>query len=326
MSVDYIHWLRQRIGHQRTIIVYASLVALDSQGRVLLQQRADTHTWGLPGGILEPGEGLLACARRELKEETGLSIGELRLVGLYTGPRYNGAYPNGDLVQQYTVCFTGALVAGELAPDPEESLALAYFTPEQLAHLPLPVFYADMLRDAWRVRQGAAPFYEPPQAAEPLVNVIDQVRPHIGTAPYIGAAAAAAVLDEAGRLLVVRRSDNGEWSIPGGYMHLGETVAHAAQREVREETGLEIEPLALLGISALVRPWVYPNGDQAYAVIAMFRARVTGGSPQPDRLEVNEIGWMTCDELLAVNTHPNLQAINRAVVQALQRPGAPYVI
>ncbi len=133
-------------------------------------------------------------------------------------------------------------------------------------------------------------------------------------------------MDAAGRLLVVKRNDTGEWSLPGGYLHLGENAAHGAVREIYEETGLHIEPQELLGLSAQPRPWVYPNGDHAMAVIAVFRARLLGGEAQPDLNEVTGVGWMTPEELLAVDAHPNLAALNQAVVQALRQPGQAFVI
>lgn len=320
---SYIHWLRQRVGHQKIILTYASVVPFDAQGRILLQRRADTHVWGLPGGVLEPGESLTDCARRELFEETGLSVGDLRLVGSYTDPKYDTAYPNGDLVQQCTLCFQGQISGGRLQPDPEESLALEFFAPADLPWAEMPNFYVDMLHDAL---QGCQATFEPPCAGPELINLIDVVRPLIGNDLYIGVASSAAVLDEAGRVLVVKRSDNGEWSLPGGYMHLGENAAYTVIREVSEETGYQIEPLELLGISAQARPWVYPNHDQTIAVIHLFRARLAGGSPQPDHLEVTGLDWITPEALLAVPTHPNLAAINRAVVAALHSPGEPFIL
>jgi mutator protein MutT len=61
-------------------------------------------------------------------------------------------------------------------------------------------------------------------------------------------AASAVVVNEAGELLLQRRSDNGQWALPGGTMDLGETLAQTVVREVKEETGIEVEVTGVVGI------------------------------------------------------------------------------
>jgi ADP-ribose pyrophosphatase YjhB (NUDIX family) len=64
--------------------------------------------------------------------------------------------------------------------------------------------------------------------------------------PKVGAE--AAVFDEAGRLLVLRRADDGRWGLPGGWLDPNETPEECAVRETREETGLEVRALGLVGV------------------------------------------------------------------------------
>lgn len=324
--MSYIHWLRSNVGHQKIIIVYAPVALRDDQGRVLLQLRTDTHVWGLPGGVMEPGESILEAARRELLEETGLLAGNLRLVGVYTDPRYDSGYPNGDQVQQFNVLFEGFFQGGQMQAQEGESSDLAFFAPQDIPFDAMPNFYVDMLHDVLR---GGGPFFEPPSAAPHLESNISRVRGCIGHEVYVGAGAMAAVLDDRGRLLVERRTDDGEWSLPGGFTDLGENAAHTAVREVLEETGLMVEPERLLGISSQVQPWAYPNGDRTQSVIAVFQARPVLGADQaklrPDRDETSQVAWMTPQEVLALETHPILAKLNRAVVEALES-GKPFVI
>ena len=314
--MSYITWLRGKIGRQKTLIVYGTVILRDERRRVLLQRRVDNGLWGLPGGILEPGESMLDCARRELYEESGLSAGELRLTGVYSDPQYDVVYPNGDEVQQYTVCFEGQMSGGRLQLDPEETSDLAFFDVAEIPRAEMASFYLDMLGDAER---NGPPAFSPPYAGPRLVDVIQQVRLSIGKALFVGAGAMAAVQRADGRLLVARRIDDGEWSLPGGFTQLGENAAHTAVREVREETGIQICLERLLGISSPIQPWVYPNGDQAQAVISIFLAHPLGGELRPDQVESSQVEWMTPDEVLALDTHPDLAKLNRVVVDSLDR-------
>lgn len=314
--MSYIAWLRQRIGHQKTLIVYSTVILHDERRRVLLQRRVDNGLWGLPGGILEPGEGILDCARRELLEETGLQAGELRLTGLYSDPQHDVVYPNGDQVQQYTLCFQGQLSGGQLRINPDETSDLDFFNPEEIPRGKIAAFYLDMLRDAER---SGPPAFSPPFAGLQLVDLIDQVRPHIGHSLYIGAGAMAAVQRQDGRLLVAQRTDDGEWSLPGGFTHLGENAAHTAVREVLEETGMHVHLERLLGVSSQVQPWVYPNHDQTQAVVSVFLAHPLGGELRPDGVETSQVRWIFPEELLGLQAHPILARLNRAVVDCLER-------
>ena len=103
--------------------------------------------------------------------------------------------------------------------------------------------------------------------------------------------AAACIRDEEGRILLVRRSDGDNlWSFPGGGMELGERAAETVVREVREEIGLEVEPVALIGVySSPEYIFAYPNGDRVQPVIIFFECRGVGGELEPDMQEI--IGW-----------------------------------
>ena len=143
MEISYVDWLRKLVGTRKVFLPFSSIVARDKQGRILLQQRTDFDFWGLPGGVLELDEDLETCARRELLEETGLEVGPLRLVGVYTDPRYDVIYPNGDQVQQCTVCFEGRITGGQMQPDGLESSDQTFLGAAELTQYPIPLWYRD---------------------------------------------------------------------------------------------------------------------------------------------------------------------------------------
>lgn len=102
--------------------------------------------------------------------------------------------------------------------------------------------------------------------------------------------ASAVIFDRRGRILLQQRSDGGQWGLPGGGVEIGESVADAAVREVREETGLRVTVRRLIGVYSEPRLQVvrYPDGNVWHYVTVCFECTVRGG-----RLT-------TCDETLAL--------------------------
>jgi mutator protein MutT len=95
------------------------------------------------------------------------------------------------------------------------------------------------------------------------------------------AAACAIVLDERGRVLLHRRSDNGRWALPGGAIEIGETAEQAVVREVFEETGYTVKVMRLVGVYSDPKHTTirYPDGNVVSYVAIAFECAVTGGSP-----------------------------------------------
>jgi 8-oxo-dGTP diphosphatase len=98
---------------------------------------------------------------------------------------------------------------------------------------------------------------------------------------------AAAIIDDRGRFLVIRRADNGRWEPPGGVLELDESVEAGLIREVAEETGLTVEPIALTG--------VYKNMQRGIVAL-VFRCTIVGQTTRAPH-EVSEIAWLTTAEL-----------------------------
>jgi 8-oxo-dGTP diphosphatase len=107
------------------------------------------------------------------------------------------------------------------------------------------------------------------------------------SSPRHSVSVAAAIVDESGQVLAVRRRDNGHWEPPGGILELDETIQAGLVREVREETGLEVEPQALSG--------VYKNMRRGIVAL-VFRCRIIGGEPRLTR-EAEQVSWLSPDEI-----------------------------
>ncbi|MEU1423834.1 NUDIX domain-containing protein [Kitasatospora sp. NPDC005751] len=118
------------------LVVAASAVVADEEGRVLLQRRTDNGLYALPGGTMDLGESLPGTAVREVREETGLVVEITGLVGTYTDPRHVIAYSDGEVRQQFNVCFTARVTGGELRIS-DESTDLRFVAPDDIGDLPM---------------------------------------------------------------------------------------------------------------------------------------------------------------------------------------------
>jgi 8-oxo-dGTP pyrophosphatase MutT (NUDIX family) len=131
-----------------------SAVIFDGRGRLLLQQRSDGGQWGLPGGSVEIGESVHDAVIREVREETGLQVTVLRLVGVYSEPALQVVrYPDGNVWHYVNVCFECTVRGGELTTC-DETLALRYVSPARLPATMLPN-HRVRIRDA-RTHRAAA--------------------------------------------------------------------------------------------------------------------------------------------------------------------------
>jgi 8-oxo-dGTP pyrophosphatase MutT (NUDIX family) len=235
------------------------------------------------------------CLLREVREETGLEVAPQRLVGIYSSPDFDVTYPNGDQVQQFTACFECRVVGGDLRADGDESLGLAYFDPTE--SLEIPVWYRAMIGDFASDAMSAS-FRCGRIGVTKSRDHFLGLRRFVGQDPLILVGASGCVRDEAGRILLVRRVDDGRWSVPAGAMELGERIDATLVREVWEETGLKVEPDRVIGIYSGPRFfWVYPNGDPIHVVTTWFDCRIVGGSLRPDRHETSEARFFPVDKL-----------------------------
>ncbi|MFF1847989.1 NUDIX hydrolase [Streptomyces sp. NPDC058217] len=114
-----------------SIVPSVTAVALNEAGEVLLIHKTDNDLWALPGGGVDVGESVADAAVRETKEETGFDVEVTGLVGLYTNPAHVMAYDDGEVRQQFSICFTARIVSGEPRTS-SESKEVAFVAPDGL--------------------------------------------------------------------------------------------------------------------------------------------------------------------------------------------------
>ena len=114
-----------------SIVPAVTVVVTNDAGELLLQKRTDNGLWALPGGAMDIGESIAETVVREVKEETGLDVEPTGIVGIYTNPRHVIEYSNGEVRQQFSVCFKARIRGGALTIS-DESTDLRFMAPEDL--------------------------------------------------------------------------------------------------------------------------------------------------------------------------------------------------
>jgi 8-oxo-dGTP pyrophosphatase MutT (NUDIX family) len=129
------------------------------------------------------------------------------------------------------------------------------------------------------------------------------------------------VVNEAGQILLIKRTDNSNWSLPGGAMDLGETIGQTAARETQEETGIECEVTGLVGI------YTNPNhvleytsdGEVRQEFSIVFVARPLSGEPTPSN-ESSQVVWVSPEAVDGYEMHPSMRQRVRHYIDGREQP------
>lgn len=135
--MSYIQTIRKLIGNEMLMTVGCGII-IEQENQILLQHRKDRDVWGIPGGVMEPGETFLETAVRETFEETGLTAEQLELFGLYSGDEGFSEYQNGDKIFSVQIIFHSSSFSGKLIHNTDESHEHRFFSRNNLPHL-LPI-------------------------------------------------------------------------------------------------------------------------------------------------------------------------------------------
>jgi 8-oxo-dGTP pyrophosphatase MutT (NUDIX family) len=129
------------------------------------------------------------------------------------------------------------------------------------------------------------------------MGYIMELREKLGSRPLLMPGACVLVFNEAGHLLLQRRSDSRDWGTIGGALELGESLEEAAGRELYEEAGLRAGDYRFIALlSGEDMYYKYPHGDEVYNVMAVYEAVNVEGTPKVNDDEGLELRYFSLYE------------------------------
>lgn len=150
------------------------------------------------------------------------------------------------------------------------------------------------------------------------VDYIDD--PNAPKANSVVPSVVAIVQDDQGRVLMIHKTDNNKWALPGGGHEIGESIADTVVREVKEETGYDVKVDTITGTYTNPRHvMAYDDGEVRQQFSLAFRARLVGGtaatSSESDRVE-----WLEPSEIDALELHPSMRQRISDALSGADRP------
>jgi ADP-ribose pyrophosphatase YjhB (NUDIX family) len=139
---------------------------------------------------------------------------------------------------------------------------------------------------------------------------VRRLRAALGSELLVLPSVTGMIFDTHDRVLLVRQTEGGVWSAPGGAVDPEETPADAVVREVWEETGLFVRPVRILGVYGGAPCLVmYPNGDRTVYVMTVFECQVRGGELRGTSDETTAAAFVAGGDLSSYQTSPWVQHV-----------------
>ncbi len=133
-------------------------------------------------------------------------------------------------------------------------------------------------------------------------------------------AVAAVVSNESAQVLMIERTDNGLWAVPGGAQDIGETTREAVVREVHEETGIKVEVTDIVGIYSNPRHVIaYDDGEVRQEFSIVFHARALDGELRTSS-ESHRVHWVPREEIEHLSIDRSMRLRIQHALEGRQQP------
>lgn len=152
------------------------------------------------------------------------------------------------------------------------------------------------------------------------IDYIDD--PNAPTINSVVPSVVAIVQDDQGRVLMIHKTDNDKWALPGGGHEPGESIADTVVREVKEETGYDVQVETLTGTYTNPNHVMsYDDGEVRQQFSIAFRARLVGGQKRTSS-ESSEVEWLAAEQIEQLDLHPSMRL---RLQHALSRAEGPFI-
>ena len=148
---SYLGQLRQLIGKKKIFAISARGIIENDVGEILLVKRSDNGLWVMPAGSIELEESILDCLKREVWEETGLTVESATPIAIKSEPRFSFVTSYGDPYQMFSMVFIVDKWSGELLSETDETVDARFFSLDDLPDIP--DHYHETLEDLKRYRR-----------------------------------------------------------------------------------------------------------------------------------------------------------------------------
>ena len=149
---SYLGQLRKLIGKKKVFAISARGIIENGVGEILLVKRSDNGLWVMPAGSIELEESILDCLKREVWEETGLTVESATPIAINSQPRFSFVTSYGDPYQMFSIVFIVDKWSGNLISETDETVDARFFPLDDLPDIP--DHYHETLEDLKRYRQN----------------------------------------------------------------------------------------------------------------------------------------------------------------------------